>query len=458
MGARVCVLGCALLASAQAWAAPTLPAPKLSTGARTFVAFAGQPAPVAASWTPVPGAAKYRAKWTSGAEVTEVEVTETSFRRAEKIAGSHVLTVTAIDAAGLESPPSDLAIDVVTIDAFAPGARGVPTPPPVTAFAIGSKFSSPGLRCQLGPSEVSLEVVAKVAGAYRLRCGGENGQAMVEVPVVISPVIITADLAPIARDAETKIHLSVASVGAIGDYLEVAAIGDLDLGPAERVAGGLDIPVTPGTTAVSGGLIVRASAIELGRVALDLVDPPAPYVPPAPESDWGAVDLGAHAGAFLPPEVGTGATAIGHPLDPNDAVSGGPLFGLRFGLFPTRRVGIEIESEVATSSYANRLGVAAIMINRAQLAARLVEEGRFGLRAVFGGDLLTTLNEAGTSKVGTLGGLHYGAAFSIETRPGVSVRVEALHVITVAQDAGYAHCLELQIGVVTRLGRRDRWK
>lgn len=458
MGARVCVLGCALLASASAWGSPTLPAPKLSVATRTFVAFAGQPAPVALVWAPVPGAVRYRATWTSGAEVVSVELTETAFQRREKVAGQHVLTVTAIDAAGLESPPADLAVDVVAIDAYAPGARGVPTPPPITAFAIGSKFSSPGLRCQLGPSEVSLEVVAKVAGAYQLRCGGENGQPMVSVPVVISPVIITADLAPIARDAQTRIHLTVASVGAIGDYLEVAAIGDLDLGPAERVTGGLDVPVTPGSAAVSGGLIIRTSSIELGRVALDLVDPPAPYVPVAPETDWGAVDLGAHTGAFLPPDVGTSANAIGHPIDSNDVVSGGPLFGLRFGIFPTRRVGIELESEVATSSYANRLGVAAIMINRAQLAFRLVEEGRFGLRTVAGGDLLTTLNEAGTSKVGTLGGLHYGAAFSIETRPGVSVRVEALHVITVAQDAGYAHCLELQIGVVARLGRRDHWK
>lgn len=458
MAARVCIVGSALLAATQAWAAPALATPRLSTATRTFAAFAGQPALVALAWTPVAGAAKYRVTWTSGTDVISTEVTEASFQRAEKVAGHHVFSVTAVDAAGVESPPADLAIDVVTIDAYAPGARGTPTRAPIAAFAVGAKFSSPGLRCQLGPSEVALEVVAKVAGAYRLRCGGENGQPMVEVPVVIAAVIVSADLAPVARDAQTRVHLTVASVGAIGDYLEVAAIGDLDLGPAERVTGGLDIPVTPGVTAVSGGLIVRTNAIELGRVALDLVDPPRPYTPSAPESDWAGIDLGAHAGAFLPPDVGTDASAIGHPIDPNDAVSGGPLFGLRFGLFPTRRVGIEIETEVATSSYANRLGVAAIMINRAQIAARLVEEGRFGLRTLVGGDLLTTLNEAGSSRVGTLGGLHYGVAFSIETRPGVSVRLEAVHVITVAQDAGYAHCLELQIGVVTRLGRRDRWK
>lgn len=460
MGVRVCVLGCALLAATPAWAGSSVGplAPRLSTATRTFVAFAGQPAPIAVSWAPVPGAVKYRAKWTAGTDVAEVELAEPTFSHAEKVAGPHVLTVTAIDAAGVEGEPSALALEVVTIDAFAPGARGEPPAAPGTAFGVGAKFRSPGLRCQLGTGEVGLEVVAKVPGALRLRCGGEPGQPLAEVPVVITPVLVSAELAPIARDRQTRLHLTIASAGAIGEYLDVAAIGDLDLGAAVRVPGGIDIPVTPGPRAGAAGLLVRASDVELGRVALDLVDPPAPYVQPPPESDWVAVDLGVQAGAFVAPDVGSDATAIGHPIDPGDAVSGGPAFGLRFGLFPTRRVGIEIETELATSSYADRLGIAAILINRAQLAARLVEDGRFGLRTLVGGDLLTTLNEAGTNKVGTLGGLHYGAAFSIETRPGVSVRLQALHVITVAQDAGYAHCLELQIGVVTRLGRRDRWK
>jgi hypothetical protein len=102
--------------------------------------------------------------------------------------------------------------------------------------------------------------------------------------------------------------------------------------------------------------------------------------------------------------------------------------------------------------------VAPVWLNRLQLAARLVEERRFGLRAVLGPDLLSNLTTAGTNKAGSVGGLHYGAAFSVETRPGVSVRFELLDVITVAEDAGFAHCLEVQVGVVTRLGRRDHWK
>jgi hypothetical protein len=457
MGARACVLGCALLAASPAFAAPAPVAPTIATGTRTFVAFAGQPAPVRLAWSPVPGATRYRARWSSGANVVDRELTQTAFERPEIQAGQHVLTVVAIDANGLESPPTDMAIDVVTVTALAPGSLIAAAPPPA-AFAVGAKFSSPGLRCQLGSSEPGPEAVAKVAGAFGLRCGGEPGQPQIEVPVVIAPVIVGGDLAPVARETTTRVHVTIASVGAIGDHLEVAAIGDLDLGPAERVAGGLDVPITAAAAAASAGLIVRANGVELGRVALDLVDAPKPVWIPPPELDWVAFDLGAHVGGFIPPDVGADANSLGHPIDPDDTISSGPLFGLHVGWFPTRRVGIEIESAIATTSYSGRLGVAALMINRAQLAARLVEDGRFGLRGLVGADVLTTLSSGGTSKVGSLGGLHYGAAFTIETRPGVAVRIEALHVITIAQDASYAHCLELQIGVVTRLGRRDRWK
>lgn len=466
MGVRV--LLAVLVASAPALAAPgkaaKLPpsppqpeSPKIAVGPRTFVAFAGQPAPVKLAWSTVPGAAKYHTRWTTGTTVVEGEVTLPAFEQPELAPGQHVLTVTAVDAGGLASAPVDVAVAVVTVEAVAPGGQP-PNAPPSRAYALGATFSSPGLRCQLGAGEVAFEAVAKAPGAMTLRCGGEPGQPLVEVPIVIAPVLIGGDIAPVARDTPTRIHITVASSGAIGEHLEVAAIGDLDLGAAERVTGGLEVPITAGAAAASAGLIVRANHVELGRVALDLVDKPAPEVIPPPEVDWLAVDLGAHVGGFIPPDIGHDANNLGHPMDADDTLSSGPLFGVSLGLFPTRRVGFELESAIATSSYTGRLGVAALMINRGQIAARIVEDGRFGLRGLIGADVLTTLTSGGTSTVGSLGGLHYGAAFSVETRPGVSVRVEALHVITVAQDAGYAHCLELQIGVVTRLGRRDHWK
>lgn len=458
MGSRSCVLAVVMLASGTAAALPPPDAPKLSSSSRTIVAFAGEAAPIRVSWPPVSGAARYRARWTSGARIYDRELTDPLFERPELTPGQHVLTVIAIDSDGVESAPSEVVIDVVRVEATPPGARSASGLPPSGAFAVGATFSSPGLPCQLGSGAAGPDVVARVAGAFELRCGGTPGQPTIQVPVVIAPVIVSGDLAPIARETETRLHLTIASVGAIGDQLEIAAIGDLDLGPALRVPGGLDIPVTPSATATEAGLIVRASGVELGRVSIDLVDAPAPYVPPSPAPDWFALDLGAQIGAFLPPDVGGAASSLGHPLDPDDTLTGGPFAGVRIGLFPVRRVGLEVESGIVTSSYSGRLGVVPLMISRGSIAARLVEDGRFGLRGLLGGDVLTTLSDGGTSKVGSVGGLHYGAAFTIETRPGVAVRLEALHVITIAQDAGYAHCLELQIGVVTRLGRRDRWK
>ena len=463
MGFRACLVGSVVMAAASAAAAPSTPrvltAPVIAPGPRTFVAFAGQPAAVALSWTPVPSAARYRARWTdSGAQLdVELPATATTFERAEATAGHHLLSVIALDASGRESPPTEVAIDVVAVTALAPGAD---TPNPTArAFAVGAQFSSPGLRCQLGDGARAEVVHATQPGAMTLHCGGEAGQPQAEVPVVIAPVVVAADVAPVRRATPTTLHLSLASVAPIGDHLQVEAIGELALGEAARSEGGLDVPVTAPPGADHVGLVVRAGTVELGRVSLALVDRPAEVAveaPPTPQ--WRALDLGAQIGAFMTPQNGREASALGMPMDPDDSLASGPLAGVRLGLFPTRAVGLELEAALATPSYVGRLGVAALVISRAQVAARVVDDRRYGLRLLGGADMLSVLTNAGTSHRSTVGGVHYGAAFTVETRPRVSVRFQALHVITVAQDAGYAHCLEVTIGVVTRLGRRDRWR
>lgn len=464
MTGRAWLVGCALLAAAPAVAAPAAPAvitpvppaaPIVVAGARTFVAFAGRPAPVTLAWKAVPGASAIRVRWNDGAQQTEVELpgTATTFERAEPRPGAHRVQLVAI-ANELESPPVELTIDVVKITAVAPGADSA-TPNDLAAFAVGARFSSPGLRCSFGGREPAVELTVTDPGAFVLRCARD--QLAVEVPVVIAPVIVAADVAPIQRKRPTKIHVSVASVAPIGDLLSVDPIGDLDIDEVERTTAGLDITVTAGTSCDQTGVVVRSGDVELGRVTFDLLDAPPPPAPVITHSEWAAFDLGAHVGALSMPQYGDSANALGHPADPDDTIGSGPLAGLRLGIFPTRRIGLEFEAAVATTSYVGRLGVAAVLITRAQLAARIVEEGRFGLRGVAGGDIFTLLTDAGTSQSGSIGALHYGAAFSVETRRAVSVRFQALHVITSAQDAGYAHAVELQVGVVTRLGRFDRW-
>ncbi len=450
-------MGCVLLAAASAGAAPDPPAPPaIAAGARSFVAFAGRPAVVRIAWAPVPGAARYRVRWPDAARSVDLMLTTPALERTEARAGQHRVTIFAVDDNGLESKPVELTVEVVAIAVTRAGSE-TPEVTDATAFAVGARFSSPGLRCQLSGGPPADEVTAVTPGATTLRCRGEAGQPSAELPLVITPVIVSAQTAPLRRGTATKIHVSVASTAPLGDRLEVEALGDLALGPIKRTRGGIDVVLTAGDDDEEAGLIIRASSVELGRLRLIAIDAPPTVMAPA-KPDWFALDLGAYIGALTAPGLGDEALVLGEPVDDRDAIASGPLAGLRLGMFPTRRIGLEVEVAVATPSYVGRLGVAGLLITRGQLAARIAEEGRFGLRALVGGGLLALLSEAGTSRPGTVGSVHYGGAFSVETRRNVSVRFQALHVISVARDAGYAHCVEVTIGVVTRLGRRDRWK
>lgn len=450
-------MGCVLLAAASAAAASRPPAPPaIAAGARTFVAFAGRPATVRITWEPVAGAARYRVRWPDAAHTLDLMLTTPALERTEWRAGQHRVAIYAVDEQGLESPPVELTVEVVAIAATRAGSEE-PEWTDSSAFAVGARFSSPGLHCRIGGGAPSESVVATLPGATTIRCGGEAGQPTAEIPVVITPVVVSAQTAPLRRGTPTKIHVSVASTASLGDRLEVEAVGDLALGDIKRTRGGIDVVITAGDDDEDAGLIVRASSVELGRLRLMVVDAPPTVMAPA-KPDWFALDIGAYIGAITTPQFGDDALILGDPLDPDDGLASGPLAGLRLGGFPTRRVGLELEVGLAASSYVNRLGVAALLITRGQIAARIAEEGRFGLRALVGGGLLALLSENGTSRPGTVGSIHYGGAFSVETRRNVSVRFQALHVISVARDAGYAHCIEVTIGVVTRLGRRDRWK
>ncbi len=450
-------MGCVLLAAASATAAPNPPAPPaIAAGPRSFVAFAGRPATVRIAWAAVPGAARYRVHWLDAVRPDDLMVTTPALERTEARAGQHRVSISTVDDHGHESQPVELTVEVVAIAVTRAGSEE-PEITDATAFAVGARFSSPGRRCQIASGPPADEVTAATAGATTLRCGVDAGQPSTELPLVITPVIVSAQTAPLRRGTATTIHVSVASTAPIGDRLEVEAVGDLALGPIKRTRGGIDVVLTAGDGDEEAGLIVRASSVELGRLRLITIDAPPAVLAPA-MLDWFALDLGAYIGALTTPKLGDEALVLGEPLDDRDAITSGPLAGLRLGMFPTRRVGVELEAALATPSYAGRLGVAGLLITRGQIAARIVEDGRFGLRALVGGGLLALLSENGTSRPDTVGSVHYGGAFSVETRRNVSVRFQALHVISVARDAGYAHCVEITIGVVTRVGRRDRWK
>jgi hypothetical protein len=447
----VCAIaGCTMLVSVPSAAQPAreVPSPTFVAGPHTFAALAGKTARVRVAWAPVTRAARYRATWSDGnggpVDVLELPAATTAYERPNVRPGHYQLEVVAIDEAAAESVPAMDPLEVVAIDGTPPGADASSPTASTTAFAVGTRFSAPGFQCALDGGAPAASVAATAAGKTTLRCARDG--RVVEVGVIIAPVLVATTAPPLPIGQTTQVHVTVASVAALGDKLEVSASG-ADIGDPGRTSMGITVPVTPRRATIT--LAISAGDVELGKVELATIAPGKPVT----ESAWFALELGGQLGALLP----SAATYLGRPRDPHDSLAGGPTFGGRAGLFVVPRLGLETELALATPGYTNRAGSSAVAILRGQLAARVVEDHLYGLRLLAGGEALDVLVQRGTSRRGAQGAVHYGTAFTIETRRDVWLRLEALHVLTTAQDGGYASCFELSVGVVTRLGRRDRW-
>jgi hypothetical protein len=466
---RLVAVCCALAGPAAAGPEPhaALEAPTIAAREpHAFAALPVQGAAVRVAWSPVVGAARYQATWTDPrGRAIDVETSTSAFERAGVGPGHYTLAIAAIDMSGAVGPRSAaVGVDVVELRATPPGSS-VSAGPTRGAYAVGTRFLAPGLHCELGTIELdalargkpSNELRATAAGAYHLRCANPTGAIATDTPVIIAPVVLGVRDPAVERGRTSVVHVEVASVAELGAGLDVTAHGDVELSEPQRTADGFDVPVTVAPGARTATLAVVASGLELGQTELRVVEPAAVAAPAGSEVAWWAADVGGQIGAFLPASSGLGAPGIGHPTDIRDTVTSGPLFGPRFGLFPTRRVGVELEASVIAAGYEDKGGVATLLAPRAQLAIRAFDHGRLGVRLIAGAGEIFALQDFGTSHRGGSGEVHYGAAWTVETRPNLWLRVQGLDVISTAASGGYAHSIELQLAIVTRLGRRDRW-
>lgn len=440
---RGCLAGliCVALA-APAAASPHLPAPAwLTHGPLGLAAFPGGDASVRAAWSPVDGAARYRVHWSDRASTTDVETRDTHLSRDVR-PGDYQLTLVAIDKAGEESVPSaPLAVHVAEVIATPPGAEA-PAPPTRDAYAIGTHFQN----CHR-PGQTA-NYIARRIGTESLECGPAV------VHVVIAPVVIATTAPPLPRGATTVVHVTVASVAELGEAIDVTAVGEITVGRAHRTPLGLDVPVTVAAGARTAALAIAGSGEDLGRVDLAITD--AAAAPTASRSAWFALDLGGQVGGMWLPD-GAASPRLGTPTAPADVLTSGPLVGAHVGLFPIARAGLELETSVVTTGHGDGLGVATVFANRAQVAVRVFDRDRFGVRVIGGAGALSLTSERASSRPGTAGEVHGGVAATLETRPDLWVRLQIVDVVTTARDAGYSQCPELQLGVMTRFGRRDRW-
>jgi hypothetical protein len=439
-----------------------LDAPNLQTRSRSLAAFGGGGADIKVTWTAVPGAVRYHTMWQRG-DSKPVDTWSQSlvFQKESVHAGHYTLTVSAMDAAGMEGALSQqLAFEIADVAAVPPG-KAAPEPPTRGAYAVGTVFSVPGLTCTLGgqtlakqTKEDATKVRATGAGLGELHCGDK-----ISAPVVIAPVTLGNKEEPLPRGETTTVHVTIGSVATVGDQIDVVGIGGAKpAGPAKRTAFGLDVPLAIAPDAEAAAIALSSSGLELGRTGFDLYDRAAPPPPPPPPgSAAGAFDLAFAAGAFVPTASGMDGASpdIGHPTKPADVVGTGVSFGPRFGLYLVPRVGIEAQASFITMPVSDqRIGAFAA---RGQIAIRALESPYIGARLILGAGSISVLEGARTVTPNTSGEVHYGLAVAVVTTPGVSLRADVLDVMTTSIDRGYAHNLELELAVVARFGRRDRW-
>jgi hypothetical protein len=438
-----------------------LDAPNLQTRAKSLAAFGGGGADIRVSWSAVSGAVRYHVMW-AGADgkPTDTWSQRLTFQKQDVKAGRYTLTVAAVDTNGMEGALSaPLAFDIAEVVAVPPGSTA-PQPPVRGAYAVGTVFSVPGKTCTLGGQTLSrpdkqdaTKVRATSAGLGELHCDS------ISSPVVIAPVTVGNKEAPLPRGETTTVHVSIGSVASVGDQIEVVGIGGAKpTGPVKRTPMGLDVALAIAPDAEAAAIAIKTGGLELGRTGFDLTDrvaPPPP--PPPPGSAAAAFDLAFAAGAFVPTASGMdpAAPAIGRPTTTADVVGAGVSFGPRLGLYLVPRVGIEAELDMLTLPVSDErvLGLAV----RGQLAIRALESKYFGARLIAGAGSISIVQGARTVTPQTSGEVHYGLGLALVTTPGVSLRADALDVVTTSESRGYAHNLELELAVVARFGRRDHW-
>jgi hypothetical protein len=235
-----------------------LPAtPEWQDGPALFVA-----ADATAAWRPVAGAAGYRVELARDdpGEAVIGQVTAgagvTAYVGRGMPAGVYQLTVSALDAAGLEGRPSARRRLVVAAAALAPGMTA-PTP--------GAVIVAPaGRGCAIDGGAARERLVLRDAGRVTLRCAEERAE------LEVAPLPLTLSPAPARPRA-----VLLAGPAALVEAVELRAPPGVTL--ARR--GALAAVETLGAARVDAVLTVEGEAIVVGAIEVAAAPSPSPSPP-----------------------------------------------------------------------------------------------------------------------------------------------------------------------------------
>lgn len=459
--------------------APSAPKPLPATptwaseNASTYVIPDGASGTITGGWDSVPKAETYRVEVGRMAQggfiMTSVKVPKsaTAFEVHGLPTGEYFATVAAVDNDAFESPPSRLyKTKVVSTKLVAPTGDAVSVPAPDAGHAMapvrvlpGARFDAPqGLTCGLGTQELGPTVVASGAGVQSVRCEDAAGKAAggFEVDVIEIQVAKAGDREAgaftVRRGASTTLDLALSSDGELPAELAVRAPEGFDVSQMRKTDdGNWVVDVQTGEKASSPanfGIIIAGTDVQLTDFPVTILEPgePEPEAPkPEKKRDTHMIEAGVYGG-FI-------AMSADHELLTTDSPLGNdrriarisPDVGVRFGYYPVRQFGIEIEGGLAPTRLREGSDVL-LFEGRASLIAQM--PSRVTPYMLLGAGVTGLTSDPSVLGDDTDASFHWGGGVKFFATKNLAIRLGLRDVVLPRSgDQGSSHSPQLLLGI-----------
>lgn len=441
--------------------------------AKTFLIPDGTSGTIEGEWGSVAKAETYRVEVGRMAQggfiMTSVQVpkTATRFEVHGLPPGEYFATVAAVDDDKFESPPSRLyETAVVSAPMFAPTGDALAVPPaeagkPMEPVKVlpGARLEVPsGLTCGLGDAEPAAEVVASGDGVQQVRCTDASGKPVGGFALDVATVKVAraggdAGGFAVRRAEATPLELALSAEAELPPELAISAPAGFDVGELQKTDAGWTVDVTAGADAPSPAsfdLVVAGTDVALAQFEVTVVEPGAPLEPPAedepkPERDTHMFEAGVYAG-FISVSSNHELVTTDSPLARDRAIARvSPDVGVRFGYYPLRTFGVELEGGLMPTSLREGSDVL-LFEGRASLIGQL--PGRVTPYVLVGGGVTGLTSDPNVLGDDTDASFHWGGGVKFFATRHIAIRLGLRDVVLSRSDGGGAsHSPQVLLGI-----------
>jgi len=460
--------------------APTPPKPLPDTpkwasdNASTFLIPDGASGTIAGKWSSVPKAETYRIEVgrmaQGGFVMTSVQVpkTATAFEVHGLAPGEYFATVAAVDDDFFESPPSRLyETKVITTNIVAPTGAAVAVPPsgegkPMAPVRVlpGTRIDVPsGMSCGLGDAEPGPQVVAAGAGVQPVHCRDTAGKPVGGFSLDVIAVQVaqagdeTATSFTVNRGTATTLDLALSADAELPVDLAVAAPAGFDVSEMRQADDGhwvVDVTAGPdAATPAAFDIVLAGTDVELAEFPVSVVDPDAPAEDPVAEApktrDTHMFEAGVYGG-FIAMSTDHELLTTDSPLARDRRIARvSPDVGVRFGYYPLRTFGVELEGGLMPTTLREGSDVM-LFEGRASLIGQL--PGRVTPYVLVGGGVTGLTSDPSVLGDDTDASFHWGGGVKFFATRHVAIRLGLRDVVLARSDeGGSSHSPQLLLGV-----------